>query len=69
MADNPSLEDRVAALEKEIAELKTLVSQLTPKERSWKDVVGSMKDLPEFEEVLRLGREFRQSYRDPFDEE
>ncbi|WP_254507634.1 hypothetical protein [Anatilimnocola floriformis] len=50
---------RVTALESEVAKLK----REKPKGSRWLDnVKGSMKDDPEFAEVLRLGREFRQSY-------
>jgi hypothetical protein len=64
MADNPSLEERVTALEKDLAELKETVAKLIPKPPRWEDVVGSMNDFPEFEEVLQLGREFRKNFPD-----
>ena len=36
------------------------------KPRAWLDeVAGSLEEWPEFEEVLRLGREFRRSVVDP----
>jgi hypothetical protein len=35
-------------------------------EANWlDDFAGSMKEFPEFEEVVRLGREFRESQTDP----
>jgi hypothetical protein len=64
MADKPSLEERVVALEKDIAGLKEVVSKLIPKPFRWEDVVGSMNDFPEFDEVLRLGRELRKNFPD-----
>ncbi|HVC96954.1 MAG TPA: hypothetical protein VND64_24965 [Pirellulales bacterium] len=57
-----TIEQRVTALEKEVADLK---KQL-PRKDNWVDeIVGSMKDFPEFDEVLRLGAEFRRSQHPP----
>jgi hypothetical protein len=61
-----SIEERVAALEAEVAELKRRLAELTPQPKNnWLDVVLglSLKDYPEFEEVVRYGREFRESDR------
>ena len=68
MFEKPSLETRVATLEQEVEFLKQQATR--PKgSSSWLDqVVGSMKDFPEFEEVLRLGRELREQDR-PVDED
>lgn len=63
-----SLEQRLALLEDEVAELKRRLaaSRVTPK--SWLDEMsGSMKEFPEFKEVLRLGAEWR-SAQVPHDE-
>jgi hypothetical protein len=58
-----SNEDRLAKLEAEVAHIKDQLRQgATPE--SWLDrVVGSMTRHPEFQEVLRLGREYRQADR------
>jgi hypothetical protein len=60
-----SLEDRVAALEAEVARLKMKVER---EERQsdqpwWKQIWGIFADDPDFEEAMRLGREYRDSLR------
>jgi hypothetical protein len=58
-----SNEDRLATLEAEVARIK---EQLRGERKppNWLDrVVGSMSQYPDFQEVLRLGREFRQADR------
>ena len=56
-----SVEERLAALELELQAVKRQLATIG-KPRAWLDeVAGSMDQWPEFEEVLRLGREFRQS--------
>lgn len=59
---------RLESLEKRVAELEQRIQQLSrggsaPDDKSnWIErISGSMADCPEFEEVVRLGREFRQS--------
>lgn len=57
-----SLEERMTALESELQTLKDEVRSLSSSKAkpSWIDKVsGSMADFPEFEEVVRLGREWR----------
>ncbi len=63
MSQARSNEDRLATLEAEVAQIKRqLCEQRRP--LNWLDrVVGSMAQHPEFQEVLRLGREFRQADR------
>jgi len=57
---------RVNALEKEVAQIKEKTTDepasKSDRARRWESICGSMKDDPEFAEVLRLGREFRKSY-------
>jgi hypothetical protein len=61
MAD---VEERIAALESELAAVKRQLATLT-KPRAWlDDVAGSMNAWPEFDEVVRLGREWRESVSD-----
>jgi hypothetical protein len=65
MAHKPPLEQRIATLEEEVARIK---QQLRQKKlsRDWvKRVSGSLKDFPEFAEVVRLGKEFRRKQTDP----
>jgi hypothetical protein len=67
MAQETSLEERVKVLEKEVAELKQRLLQLSWRGTWLEKVSGSMKDYPEFEEVLRLGAEIRAADRPPED--
>ena len=60
MSGHDGVEERLAVLEAEVAALKRTVKP----NPNWFDcVAGSMKDDPEFDEVLRLGREIRQADR------
>jgi hypothetical protein len=57
--------ERIARLEEQVAEL-TQQARVTPAEPEpawWKQIVGVFKDDPEFEEAMRLGREYRESLR------
>jgi predicted nucleotidyltransferase len=60
-----TVEERLTALESEVEVLKRRLARgVQP--RAWlDDVAGSLEHWPEFEEVLRLGREFRRSAADP----
>ncbi len=61
MSETAAIEERLAVLESEIAQLKRQV-MLTRTWDTWLDrVTGSLEDTPEFDEVLRLGREIRKS--------
>jgi hypothetical protein len=56
-----TVEQRLAVLEKEMAELKQGLTQ-TQVKPNWIDrVKGSFKGDPEFGEILRLGKEIRQA--------
>jgi hypothetical protein len=64
MAHKAPLEERIATLEKEVAQLK---QQLRQKKlsRDWvKGISGSLRGFPEFAEVVRLGKEFRRKQKD-----
>jgi len=62
-----TVEDRLSTLESELEGVKRRLAAMH-KPRAWlEEVAGSMDDWPEFEEVVRLGREFRQSVTDPAD--
>jgi hypothetical protein len=60
-----TLPERVATLERMVAELR---DQARPTSPDWLDqLTGSVTDHETFEEILRLGREYRQSDRQPDD--
>lgn len=63
MSDTGALEDRVKTLEEEVAELKRRAGRKEPV-GEWLDrIAGRLAKYPEFEEVVRLGREFREADR------
>jgi hypothetical protein len=65
MAKPTNLEQRVTILERDLAELKRRVGVSGAKKNWIKALTGSMKDYPEFKEVVRLGREYRRSQKTP----
>jgi hypothetical protein len=69
MSTNNDLEQRVAALEAEVADLRRCPAA-PPMADDWlEQITGSVKDVEAFEEILRLGREFREADRPRGDEE
>ena len=56
-----SLEERLAKVEQELAELKLRLADQDPRAQWFWKVRGSMAAFPEFEEVVRLGREIRKA--------
>ena len=64
-----ALEERVNALETEVKQLKQRNgSKKFQEPRGWQRIVGVFADDPEFEEAMRLGREYRESLRPENDE-
>lgn len=58
-----SLEDRVAALETEIARLRDrILDQGIPK-TGWRAMVGAFLNDPYFEKAMKYGRQYRESQR------
>ncbi len=58
-----AIEQRLETVERELAELKGEIKTLVPRP-NWISVIsGTFKDHPEFDEVLRLGKELRQADR------
>jgi len=56
------LEARLSELEKTVAELKAqLANQMTGQQHWWHDITGSFANDPVFDEVVRLGKEYRDS--------
>ena len=56
-----SIEERLEKVEKELAELKLRLADQDPRSTWFWKVRGSMAAFPEFEEVVRLGREIRKA--------
>lgn len=60
MSNATTIEQRLTAVESQLAELKQKLA--TPKSDYWIErIAGTFKDVPEFDEIVRLGREFRKS--------
>lgn len=60
-----SLEERVGALESELADLKRQLRQdkVCSDVPWWEQRFGAFADSPEYDEAMRLGREYRESLR------
>jgi len=59
-----SLEQRVAALEKQVAQLQQRTESSAPSDRAWlDDVYGAFAGDPLFEQAMKLGRDYRKSHR------
>jgi len=64
MATIKSLESRIVELERQIARLSARFSVPRKPRKNWlSSMAGCMAGYPEFEEVVRLGREWRESFR------
>ena len=64
MKNEKAIQERLAALEKEVADLKARLDRVAPE--NWLDrVIGSMRDYPEFKKVIKYGVAFRRSQRPP----
>jgi hypothetical protein len=57
------IEKRVEALEQKIADLTRLVVGAPKDPYAWRSTVGNSANDPGFDEMVRLGREYRQSLR------
>ena len=56
----PSLEERVSQLEKQMSHVLDKI-EARPRKPGWiSKTAGSFADCPEFDDIVRLGREFRQ---------
>jgi hypothetical protein len=59
MATNTSLEERLAAVEAQVAQLQRQI--VTSQPTNWlQQITGSFKDEPAFEDVIAYGRAIRQ---------
>lgn len=59
MEVDTSLEGRLEALEREVAELKVAVGANPQAGNAWLSTLGRFKDDPLFDEAMRLGRAYR----------
>ncbi len=66
-----TLENRLNAMEAELAQLKQQMQTIKPQETEprWKQIIGVFKDDPLFDEAERLGREWRESQRMEYDDD
>jgi len=54
-----TLEKRVEELEKKVAQLTAQLSH-APRTKDWRRTLGAFQNDPDFEEAVRLGREYRE---------
>jgi hypothetical protein len=67
---NTELETRIKTLESEIAVLKEKFKKIEKSERPWwEQIAGTFADDPIYEEAMRLGREYRLSQREDYEDE
>ncbi|MDX2271193.1 MAG: hypothetical protein NW237_04495 [Cyanobacteriota bacterium] len=57
------LEERVAHLEAEVAQLKNKVENDLPSRPWWEKIAGTFSANPAYDEAMRLGSEYRNSLR------
>ncbi len=65
MSTAPSVEDRLSALERKMEEMQQKLERQRKEENWIEKITGSFEGDPDFEEIIRLGREFRQSQPPP----
>jgi hypothetical protein len=58
-----SLEERVAALEAAIADLRDRIIDQGAKKAGWQAMVGAFLNDPYFEQAMKYGRQYRESLR------
>jgi hypothetical protein len=59
-----NLEKRLQAVEEAVRRLQSqLEGTEDPRTMWWREQVGRFKDDPEFEEILRFGKQYRESLR------
>jgi hypothetical protein len=63
MSEAVPIEKRVEALEDQVADLRQQLTRAQSPEDRFRRLSGSMADQPDFDEVLRLGREIRRADR------
>jgi hypothetical protein len=58
-----SLAKRVEELEEKVVELSRVVHSLSSNAKDWRSTLGWSKGDPDFDEMIRFGREYRESLR------
>jgi hypothetical protein len=64
LQEQPQLENRVATLETELAQMKKLLAnflQPEPPSPWWLQVAGSLENDPDFDEAVRFGQQWRKT--------
>jgi hypothetical protein len=61
MSTEPTVEQRLAALERAVTDLQHQLAAQPPAGNWLERIVGSFKDKPAFDEVLEYGRAFREA--------
>ena len=62
MSDIEKLEQRVAALEAEVAKWKDEQAEQQQKKKPWwEQICGTFANDPDYDEAMRLGRKYRES--------
>ncbi len=69
MNANLTIEGRLEAVEHAVAEIKRELDSRSPSPDWLDQIIGSFKDEPAFDEVIRLGREIRKADRSVEDDE
>ena len=66
-----TLEERMAAVEQELAQLKQQLKVETSPAKVpwWEQIAGTFANSENYDEAMRLGREYRESLRPKDDEE
>ena len=60
----PQIEQRLAALEAEVAHLKEQLANVARSKGDWlNEIYGAFENDPIYDEAMRLGREYRESLR------
>jgi len=65
MSAGASIEERLTALERQMEEMRHELERQRKEENWIEKISGTFEGDPDFGEIIRLGREFRQSQRPP----
>lgn len=64
------METRITLLERELEALKSKFEKIEKEKKPWwEQRIGTFADDPAHEEAMRLGREWRQSQREDYDQD